>query len=404
MKNIIIICLLGLFLLCGSSVHKDRGEIGSYGQKYIWTNTGEAFVPNFIMIDVLANQRESGPDNDLSKITADDVDHLTDVFFCGHGFNGIHIPVYGQWFHIGENKVSDEESVIDQRSFDRLKMIINKVYYAGGCTHIWLWGDDSRSQTSASLKDGIMGNQEKQLLDEIARQLGPLKGWTMGYGYDLWEWVSKEELNAWHDYLWSKPGWNHMLGARSSKNELDQLSERMDYAGYEYHKPGYEDLVRMINERPGKPSFSEDRYRIRTNSKYPDKDYNEEETRRGLWYHTMAGGVAAIWGNLSGNGGYSNKDALKCFSVFWNDKGRFRKDMVISNGGSDAYCLSDRQRLYVFYKEDAASITYHFEGKPKLIKLIDTRKAYREIPAGKKKAGLYTMELPYASDWALVAE
>ncbi|MFW5645527.1 MAG: hypothetical protein ACOCZL_06405 [Bacteroidota bacterium] len=133
----------------------------------------------------------------------------------------------------------------------------------------------------------------------------------MGYGFDLWEWVSEEELDAWYDYMWSKKGWNHLLGARSQKNELEQISEKMDYSSYEYHKPWYDDLVVMIDTHPEKPSFSEDRYRIRHPGKYHERDYDEEETRRGLWHHAMAGGVAAIWGNLEEDGVYSNKVQFK---------------------------------------------------------------------------------------------
>lgn len=249
-----------------------------------------------------------------------------------------------------------------------------------------------------------MGRQEQKLLDEIHRQLGPLKGWTMGYGFDLWEWVNEEQLKSWHDYLWQKPGWNHLLGARASKNKLDQIYAGLDYAGYEYHKPWFNDLVEMINKRPDKPSFSEDRYRIRTPGKYPQKDYSPEETRRGLWHHTMAGGVAAIWGNLDGTGEYPSKDALKCFSIFWNKHKRFTKNMTPDNFITDGYCLSEKDQRYVFYRENTAIIRYRIAGKTKKAIAVDTRKKYREINLGRKNAGVYEFKAPYVSDWALAVE
>ena len=135
-----------------------------------------------------------------------------------------------------------------------------------------------------------------------------------------------------------------------------------------------------------------------------EKDYNEEETRRGLWHHTMAGGIGAIWGNLDSTGIYANKDELKCFSVFWNDHKRFRKDMVIDNSLTNGYCLKEGDKYYVFYKEDTNELTYSFSGKSKKVVAVDTKKEYHEIDLGVKKAGSYTFPAPYLSDWAIAVE
>lgn len=392
-----------LILFSFKNEESNRGEVSSYHSKYIWSETGRAFVPNYIMIDMIANEREMGSANDLSKITEEQLDAFIDEFMVEHGFNGLHVPVYGQWFHIGDNVVKITDTIIDQKTFDQLKMIINKVYEAGGSTHLWLWGDDQRSQTSASLKGGIMGETEKYLLDEIHRQLNPLNGWTMGYGFDLWEWVNEEQLRQWHNYLCSKPGWNHLLGARASKNEFNQIYEGLDYSGYEYHKPWYNDLVKMISERPDKPSFSEDRYRIRYPSRYPEKDYNEEETLRGLWHHTMAGGVAAIWGNLEGNGIYSNKEAIKCFFTFWNDHNRFTKDMQPDSTLSEALCLHDND-YFIFYMEQTSGFEFNYPKKSGKIIAVDTRLIYREVEMNQIFMGENYFEAPYQSDWAIFIE
>ncbi|NOY97380.1 MAG: hypothetical protein GXO81_13630 [Chlorobi bacterium] len=381
----------------------ERGEVTTFNQKFVWSVSGDAFVPNYIMIDMIAIQRDGVKSNDLSLINEKDIDDFISEFIVEHGFNGIHVPVYGQWFHIGDNKVKPSDIEIDQRTFDKLAMIINKVYNAGGCTHIWLWGDDSRNWTSKSLKHGIMGKEERYLLDEIYKQLSPLRGWTMGYGFDLWEWIGEQQLKEWHKYLWSKENWNHLLGARASKNKLDQLYEGLDYSGYEYHKPWYPELVSMISIRPDKPSFSEDRYRIRTASKWPEKDYSEDETRRGLWHHTMAGGIAAIWGNLQTKIEYNNKHAIKCFFVFWNDNKRFKKDMVRDTTLSTAYCLTNYSQ-YVFYQENTENIEYSFSGNTRRVIAVDTKKAYEEIDLGKKKGRRQIFKAPYCSDWAIWVE
>lgn len=393
--------LLGCFPSNGQGI--DRGYITTYGSKYMWTGTEDTFVPNYIMIDVIANQREKGSSNDLSAITEGQMDAFIQTFLVEHGFNGVHIPVYGQWFHIGDNVVKAQDKEIDQKTFDQLKMIISKVYEAGGCAHLWLWGDAQRGQTSKSLESGIMGKEERLLLDEIYQQLNPVKGWTLGYGFDLWEWVTEQELEAWHNYLWQKRDWKHLLGARASKNQLNQLYEGLDISCYEYHKPSYQELLEMLNVRPGKPSFSSDRYRIRTPSKYPEKDYSADETLKGLWYHTMAGGVAAIWGNLDGSGEYDNKEALKCFSVFWNDKNRFTPEMKADTTFTDAYCLTDRSR-YAFYKENTDQINYQLSGDRKDVIAVDTRKAYQELKLGTKDPGRHLFKAPYPSDWVIWAQ
>jgi hypothetical protein len=287
--------------------------------------------------------------------------------------------------------------------------------YLGGDLYLWVWGDHQREWTSKSTKDGIMGRQEQRVMDTIAEKLGPLKGWYMGYGFDLFEWVTKEDLKKWHDYMWSKEGWNHLLGARSPAYESPgQIYEGMDFYDYECHKPWYRkknltgtiNLLDMIKARPVKPSFSGDRYRIRRDppSRWPEKDYNEEETRRGMWHHTMAGGVGAIWGYLDDKGIYPNKDQIKCFFVFWNDHNRFRKDMIRDNGSTNGFCLREKDERYVFYKEDTQILTYRFAGKKKKVIAVDTKKPYKEIDLGKKNAGDYTFNAPYVSDWVLGVE
>ena len=142
----------------------------------------------------------------------------------------------------------------------------------------------------------------------------------------------------------------------------------------------------------------------RTPSKYPEKDYNANETRRGLWHHAMAGGVAAIWGNLDGTGEYENKEALKCFSVFWNDNKRFKRDMVPNPALTDGYCLVSENNQSVFYKENTDIIHYEFSGKPKKVIAVDTRKKYAEIELGQKSAGKHFFRAPCISDWALAVE
>ena len=117
----------------------------------------------------------------------------------------------------------------------------------------------------------------------------------------------------------------------------------------------------------------------------------------------MAGGVAAIWGNLNSTGEYSNKDALKCFSIFWNDKNRFKKDMAADTTLSKAYCLTDYS-YYVFYQEDTETISFSFTGEKKNVIAVDTKKKYQELKIGKLNEGRHEFKAPYQSDWVLWIE
>ncbi|HEY8503237.1 MAG TPA: hypothetical protein VIL46_01555, partial [Gemmataceae bacterium] len=242
----------------------------------------------------------------------------------------------------------------------------------------------------------------------IAARLGPLPGWTMGYGFDLWEWADGGELAEWHRHLHAHFGWPHLLGARASKNKLDQLTEALDYSSYEQHRPDYATYVRTIERRPEKPSFSEDRFRIRE-SGYPEKDYDMERKRRGLWHSAMAGGVANIWGCLLGEGGdggpalpYPDPHAIRTYAEFFRH--RFLNDLRRDNTLTDGVCLrTPDSGHFLFYKEETDSLRMDLAAMPgpRRAVAIDTRKPYREIDLGRLEPRRQEWKAPHRSDWAI---
>ena len=347
----------------------------------------------------------------------DVVDADIQEFLIEHGFNGFHVPsIAGRWFDVdtSDNRVAASMTRPDPRTFEALEMLIAKVYAAGGMVHIWAWGDHQRHQTPRDLSDGINGRVDRRLQRYIAARLGPIPGWSMGYGFDLWEWVQGSELTGWHDYMHEHMGWAHLLGARASKNTLEQLSEALDYSGYEQHRPDYAKYVETLEARPDKPSFSEDRFRLRNEGR--SKDHTAEETRRGLWHSTMAGGVANIWGNLLedghtrdselGSAPYPNKDQIKTYAIFWNDLGRFVRGLQRAQQLSrdpDTRILRQGHDRYVFYREGTTSIHMDLSGMsgPAMVVAVDTKKRYAEIRLGNLDPGEHTWHAPYASDWAV---
>ena len=256
---------------------------------------------------------------------------------------------------------------------------------------------------------GKNGRVDRRLQRYIAARLGPLPGWTMGYGFDLHEWVKDDDLKRWHASLHRHFGWPHLLGGRAHKNRLTQICESLDYSGYEQHRPDYATYCKTIDKRPGKPSFSEDRFRIRLSGAYKAKDYSMERTRRGLWHSTMAGGVANIWGDLTGVGDSSDGSApypkshwIKAWSLFFER--RFTRDMVRANALTDGACLRrPTRRHFVFYREDATSIRLDLSGMPapQPAVAVDALKPYGELDLGRLPPKKQTWQAPYKSDWAI---
>lgn len=379
------------------------GFVTHYENKWIRSGTNQAFVPQFVMVSAPHNY-----ENDPGR-----VDDEIQTFLVEHGFNGMHTPVFCRWFDINErdcDDINDSSPNPDPRTFAALELLITKTYEADGVVHIWLWGDDARGQNPNFLPGGINGDVDRRLQRYIAARLGPIPGWTMGYGFDLFEWVSGDQLTEWHDYMQAHMGWKHYLGARADKNQLNQLSEAMDYSSYEQHRPDYDKYVETIEKRPQKPSFSEDRFRLRNS--HPDKDYDMEMTRRGLWHSMMAGGVANIWGNLTGsmdaNDGsetsspYPNPEWIRTYAEFVD--GRFFPDMERCNTLTDGVCLKRPNNVdYLFYAEDASSIDLDLSGMSgvQTAVAVDTAAPYNEISLGQLSVTDQTWSAPYHSDWAI---
>ena len=383
-------------------IHSNPGVPGfitNYGSKWGRLGIDRAFVPQYVMYcDLPAFYRN--PD----RIDAD-----IRNFFVEHGFNGFHISVLCRWFDFNKlrsNEISSTSPNPDPRTFEALELLIRKVYAAGGVVHIWAWGDEQRRMTPK--KWGINGRVDRRVQRYICARLGPLPGWSMGYGFDLQEWVNRSDLSTWRQYMHSHLGWFHFLGGRAP--EMTQIYDGLDYSSYQQHRPDYDMYVKAIGQYPDKPAFLEDRFRVRKNV-YPKKDYNFDMTRRGLWHSTMAGGAANIWGNLLNprsdgmSHPYPNKDQILTWSRFW--KNRFQKELVRDNSLTDGVCLKVPGKLLVFYKENTISIKMdlsELRGKIKVI-AVDTRCDYKEIELKDLKAETgQIFKAPSRSDWAVIVQ
>jgi len=400
-----------------------NGFLSNDGQTWCWQGSDRAFVPQLLMIG-----DNSTADPKWYRDPAF-VDRLIDEFLDGHGFTGFHTNrIAGYWFDIeAGTKLTSNMKNPDPRTFEALETLIARTHRRGGLVHIWAWGDRGRKQTPWEVEGGINGKVDRRLQRYIAARLGPLPGWSMGYGFDLDEWTNADDLDDWNRFMQARMGWQHFLGGRpkgpnggTRHSQYNEWNDGLEYASYEHHKPDYEVFVGALAELKDQPAFSEDRNRVRGRR----KDWTEEETRRGLWQSTMAGGVANIWGHLRAKkkvaktGVYANKHQLKTYSVFWFDKGRYVKGMTranhlsddtekagpndINNDTSTRVLQASRDRL-VFYRQKASSIHMDLTNLsgPQTAVAVDTAKKYREIDIGPLEPGKHTWKAPRKSDWAI---
>ena len=384
------------------NIEREPGLAGFVSYEGVtWVRSGNpttGFIPQYMMY--------KDPDRYYENPAVIDAD--IQEYMVEHGFNGLHVNVYCRWFELEKPRCGDITSSSpnpDMRTFEALELLITKVHAEGGVVHIWAWGDSSRTQNPQ--RWGYNGVEDQRLQRYIAARLGPMPGWTMGYGFDLFEWTNEQHLDTWVEYMHQHMGWSHMLGARSYKNQIEQISERMDYAGYEQHWPDYDTYVASILDRDDKPSFSEDRFRI--DGKGRNKDYSPDMTRQGLWRSMMSGGIANIWGNLNlSDGGsyevgsipYPNKSEIKRYFIYseqWYSKG-----LVRCNELADGYCLrnADYSRL-IIYKEDTNSIQLDFGSFSSEMPFVALNTISGQEIEGVLSATDQTWSAPSTSDWVI---
>ena len=165
-----------------------HGFLKNFAGKWGWQGTENAFVPQLIMWDYLVGN--NNPKTFYQNPAL--IDEKIGEFVGAHGFSGFHVSVVGgRWFNLdaASDKVDSTMTEPDPRTFEAFELLIAKTHAAGGLVHIWCWGDHQRSQTPRSLVGGIQGPVDLRLQRYIAARLGPMPGWSMGYGFDLDEWV-----------------------------------------------------------------------------------------------------------------------------------------------------------------------------------------------------------------------
>jgi hypothetical protein len=414
-----------------------RGFMKAINGKWGWQGSETVFIPQYVMGKHPRVFLDARGGLDVAAIHAYIHEYVEE-----HGFTGFHFAMEGRWFD-GENP--------DPRVYRAVETIIREVHARGGATHLWFWGCDPCADGSGpgNLAGGHMSAMDQRNLNYFAARMGPIPGWSMGYGFDLENgWMRPEALDEWKAFLKSRMGYNHFLGGRVGYDHVgltrvdprppippvDAYSRSFisdqhmswlggDYMGYTSYAPLYPRYLQAVQHHPEKPSFEEDRFRVRQRKTWSFKDYTPELTRRGMWHSAMAGGVANIWGNLLphnintlGSEPYDNreildfegtelivdmKEQIKTYSRFFER--RFLPEMVTFYDGPEMRLIVARGRHAVIYREDTDIVRLNLQllrGEQPVI-AVDTQKPYREIQIGGFAPGRHTWEAPYRSDWAI---
>jgi len=328
-----------------------------------------------------------------------------------NGFEIVFFHINNQWLELGKLKWSDHKSENpDLKTFEILDKIITTVHSQGCRVHLWAWGDESRGWTPIGLPGGINGKTDRRLQRYIAARLGPLPGWTLGYGFDLHEWVSAEQLNSWAKFLHDHFGYQHLLCARGSKLEGPDNMISYSCCGRSGEitttdggPKNYQEVLEDFNSDKTQPHFYEERHSYLREGFKLDMD----GTRRLLWWQAMVGGMGGFFGFYPNTPyPYPNPEQLRCHYTFWHTNKRFLLESCPDNDScsSGAYVLKNKNNTsYVVYQQDCSSIEINLsemKGSCKAV-AVDTKKQYQQQDLGKLKAQKQTIQLPNVSDWAI---
>ena len=397
-----------------------HGFMKAFGSKWGWEGTEEAFVPQYVMGKEPSAYLTGGA-VDTAKVAGD-----IEEFVEGHGFTGFHLRGGAGWFE-GEDP--------DVGFYRAVEEVLRRVHARGGASHLWMWGAgrDEDDEGPIALAGGPMSEVDRRNLRYLAARLGPLPGWSMGYGFDTENgWAPPEELDAWKAFLEEEMAYDHFLGARVSADDkglwateprppkppLDAANNAPigdayaswlggDYVGYTSYRPLYPRYVQALYHRPEKPSFEEDRFRLRDRENWAYKDYSAELTRRGLWHAAMAGGVANIWGNLlpeedeGGSQPYAIKEQIHTYARFF--EGRFLKAMQTVYDGPELRLVTPEGTHAIVYREDTDVVRLDLGGMGGRLRAVavDAKKPYEEVELGALAPEAQAWEAPYRSDWAV---
>lgn len=367
------------------------GFLVSSGNKFA-VQTGEdgklKAVPGHIFFPFGRDAWQARPDillENLDEIMQKNEKYGFHRYFMSEVCNG--------WFKLGARGWNDHTSEEpDRATFEALEQVITNLHERGHSLHIWAWGDEARRWSPRGVPGGLNGHADRRVQRYIAARLGPLPNWTMGYGFDLQEWVTESELESWAEYLHRRMGWPHLLWARGRSNS------ELDVRSFSHVCHSYDNAVSNLSSDRNRPQLFEER------DLYLRSCADMNWTRNHLWRYTLAGGHAGFFGQkFTDKKEYPNPEQVKTFFTFWNENDRLLPDMQRAANPGNGYCLTTSGGTHaVFYTENTSSMEMDLsEYRGTLFAVaVDVKRDYEEIPLTVEKADM-TWNAPHSSDWAV---
>ena len=179
----------------------------------------------------------------------------------------------------------------------------------------------------------------------------------------------------------------------SSARAMEELTTTL-------HGPAdYNEVTEDIKTDLYRPHFYTERHTYLRDGFHLDMN----ETRRLLWWQSLAGGVAGFIGYYPWSEyPYPNPEQLRTHRSFWDKRQHQLLSMEQANNLSNGVCLkSNDNTLFILYRENASSIKMDLSsmnGSQNVI-FVDCKKSYNGINKGSYSPGNHTLNLSYSSDW-----
>lgn len=343
-----------------------------------------------------------------------------------HGLNTYQIVVGHSWVEWGLKSNQASTNVVpDDVSFTVLEDLLTRAAARGLNMHLWAWGDSSNGSSTDELTSGTNGYVDLRIQRYIQGRLGCFPSWSMGYAWDLEEFITETELRAWYANMTSLSTTPRLLAGRESQERApDPVFELgtdrtnlFSWDGYPTDAPGhtyYDDALdpQETNPKPsGRPTGLPMLYSARF---FLDRltpgghQYTESELLRLLWQQAMANGTASIIGT-HGSGtlaDFTYPERFKTLTQFFDPRFHQALEVVTTIDGVavDGIALATSDgALQMLYKENTSSIQVRIPTGMTNVNVVvqDVLAAHAEASLGTYDAGTHTIALPSTSTWAI---
>jgi hypothetical protein len=317
------------------------------------------------------------------------------------GFSSVYIVGGHNWVQYPRAyNQSSTNTVPDPVAYDIVEDLLQRAQTRKMFVELALWNDSQAGTSSGTLVGGINGTTDQRVNRMLMGRLGAYPNFTVGYGYDLLEWLTPAQGHAWHDFV-------------TGLNTLPRLYALREDTGFTL---GSDKLEIFSNDnRPTSGFYADARAQFNLGHNRPisynrrflhtrDAVWDMTTTRRAIWQFGMAGGASGVYGILWGpSANYPNPEQLKHVSDFLDP--RWDQIPVVNATPTDGMVLQNADAtLQVVYKENVSSIQITIPAGQTNVPVVAvnaTAATYAEISQGTYNAGTHTVTLGSTSDWAL---